>query len=153
MSNIFMTIPAMWVTAGGSFLLNLDSTRPCTVLKNEAEARRLLFVQQDDEEIQILEGEDLNRSVYLLNDFKLKEKQESFRENLSYYNMGIWELLIRVRANSTWGYGIRAFLSNPTNGRFERLLAELSSQAKDNPEAMIKMVGEPLTKKLLAHVV
>lgn len=64
----------------------------------------------------------------------------------------IKEMLEQVSENTLWGVAINRVLKDFTTDRFRDLLAQLSSQAKDQPETMEDIVGREAMIELLGYI-
>ncbi len=147
MANIYIPAMTTSLAPGVSFIHSLENKRICTVLKMGQGV--LDYCVDQDEEVHQLEGEHV---VLAVSDATIRRNQEQFLLTLSDEDAETFGLLRMKRREHLWQMGIQNFLVAPTMENFRRLLADLSSQAKDDPEQAIKMVGLRLTKKLLSYI-
>lgn len=148
MPNIYLKIPARNLIPGASFLFRPEDHLQCTALK--ITQTTITYVRQQDEENHKLK--DLTEAVYVLHDEHRQKTIKEFTNSLTNEETGLFKLLMKVKANSIWGYAIRLELLRPNKDGFYSLLANMSSQAKDDPESFKRMVGEELTIRLLGYL-
>lgn len=148
MVNIYIPAMTTSLAPGVSFIHSLENKRICTVLKMCDGF--LEYCVDQDEEVHQLAGEHI---VLAVSDASIRRNQEQFLLGLTDRQAEMFGLL-RLRRNRDhgWALGIQNFLVAPTIERFHNLLNNLSSQAKDNPEMAISMVGRRMTMLLLTHL-
>lgn len=54
-----------------------------------------------------------------------------------------------VSDESIWGMAIKVVMKTPTAARIRGLITDLKSQAKDNSEVMLSILGQPCYEQLL----
>lgn len=57
-------------------------------------------------------------------------------------------LMSEVSSESIWGLAISNVVSNPKPDNVRRLITQLKSQASDNNEVMLSIIGEPGMRQL-----
>lgn len=58
--------------------------------------------------------------------------------------------LMAVDPESIWGLAIQNVVKDPEPMKFRRLVCDLKSQAHDNEQVMISILGKPCYDKLIA---
>jgi hypothetical protein len=61
-----------------------------------------------------------------------------------------FQCLQQVRDNSLWGIAIVNVVKNPDVPRFRRLVCDLKSQAHDNSEVMVAILGQQCFDNLIS---
>ncbi len=75
-----------------------------------------------------------------------------FTNNLTTQELSLHKKLAQVSNQTLWGLAIHKVLQDPSTERFRDLLAQLSSQAKDQPEVMADILGQELMIEMLGYV-